>query len=77
MRIIPPQVDLSPEGSRGKPALKRTTGEFQPFCQIIQDDSSTHSIDSILGGGGGGGGSKPKVKPSDQVLRLRPETVKI
>ena len=76
MRIIPPQVDLSPEGSRGKPALKRTTGEFQPFCQIIQDDSSTHSIDSILGGGGGGG-AKPKVKPSDQVLRLRPETVEM
>ena len=33
MRIILPQVDLSPE-SRGKPALKRTTGDFHPFIQF-------------------------------------------
>ena len=74
------QVDLSPE-SRGKPALKRTTGDFHSFCQIIHCSVSysmcivnqiNHSINSIVGGGAGagagGGGAKPKGKPNDQVL---------
>ena len=33
IRIVLPQVDLSAE-SRGKPALKRTTGDFHPFNEF-------------------------------------------
>ena len=37
------QVDLSPE-SRGKPALKRTTGDFRRSFQIIFCNSASYSV---------------------------------
>ena len=37
------QVDLSPE-SRGKPALKRTTGDFRRSFQIIVCNSASYLV---------------------------------